>query len=174
MHEKQVAIYLFFINLQWGLFRKNSQRVEVVRYFRGRASSWMFDRTLNAVLPNNLITARRKYEEKLPTTEVTQVNLGLLLLPNSPDFQQNNKTKSCADPASSFPWVRKHQQKTFATFSGFWLLRGWGWVEWIRSKGKFVTKIFSSDKLMNVEWSSKTLWKIMSADDVKVNKNNKK
>ena len=36
-------------------------------------------------------------------------------------------------------------------------------------KGEFETKIFLSD----VEWSSKNLWKIVSAD-VKANKNNKK
>ena len=37
-------------------------------------------------------------------------------------------------------------------------------------KGKFVTKIFFSD---NVEWSSKILWKMISAD-VQANKNTKK
>ena len=37
-------------------------------------------------------------------------------------------------------------------------------------KGKFVTKISFSD---NVEWSSKNLWKMISAD-VKANKNNNK
>ena len=37
-------------------------------------------------------------------------------------------------------------------------------------KGKLVPKIFFSD---NVEWSSKNLWKMISAD-VKANKNNKK
>ena len=36
-------------------------------------------------------------------------------------------------------------------------------------RGKFVTKIFFSD---NVEWSSKNLWKMVSAG-VKANKNNK-
>ena len=38
-------------------------------------------------------------------------------------------------------------------------------------KGKFKTKIFFSDNA--VEWSSKNLWKMISAD-VKANKNNKK
>ena len=47
----------------------------------------------------------RKSEENLSTTEVTQKNLGLPLLPNSPDLHQNNEMKSCADPASSFTWV---------------------------------------------------------------------
>ena len=37
-------------------------------------------------------------------------------------------------------------------------------------KGKFVKKIFLSD---NAEWSSKNLWKMISAD-VKTNKSNKK
>ena len=37
-------------------------------------------------------------------------------------------------------------------------------------KGKFVTKILSSD---NVEWSSKTLWNMISTD-VKAKQNNKK
>ena len=45
-----------------------------------------------------------------------------------------------------------------------------GWVEWIRfKKGKFLTKIFFS---VNVEWSSKKLWEMISAD-VKANKNKK-
>ena len=53
-------------------------------------------------------------------------------------------------------------------------LREWGWgrgggLRKSVKKGKFVTKIFLSD----VEWSSKNLWKMISAD-VKANKNNKK
>ena len=84
-------------------FCKNTQCVEFVGYFRGRAPPWKFDRTVNAGL--TVITARRKSEEKLPTADVVQGNLGLPLLPNSPDLHQNNKMKSCADPASSFPWV---------------------------------------------------------------------
>ena len=59
----------------------------------------------HVVLPNSLISARRKSEKKLPTTKVTQGNLGLLLLPNSPDLHQSNEMKSCADTAPSFPWV---------------------------------------------------------------------
>ena len=34
----------------------------------------------------------------LPTTDVVQGNLGLPLLPNSPELHQNNKIKSYADP----------------------------------------------------------------------------
>ena len=38
--------------------------------------------------------------------------------------------------------MREHQQKTFVSLGGFWLLRGWrGLVESIK-KVKFVTKIF--------------------------------
>ena len=48
------------------------------------------------------------------------------------------------------------------------LAEGVGLSEFVE-KGKFVTKIFFSD---NVEWSSKNLWKMISAD-VKANKNNK-
>ena len=63
--------------------------------------------------------------------------------------------------------IREHQQKTFVRLSGFWQLRsggGEGKVNLLK-KGKFVTKIFFS---YNVEWSSKNLWKMMSAD-VKAN-----
>ena len=42
------------------------------------------------------------------------------------------------------------------------------WVNPLRKEN--LTKIFFSD---NVEWSSKNLWKMISAD-VKANKNNKK
>ena len=51
------------------------------------------------------ITARRKSEEKLPTTEATQGNLRLPLSPNFPDLHQNKKMKSCTDPAAPFPCV---------------------------------------------------------------------
>ena len=54
--------------------------------------------------------------------------------------------------------VREHQQKTFVTFSRFWLLRG---LSESVKKEKFVTKIFFS---VNFEWSSKNLWKMISAD----------
>ena len=37
------------------LFRKISQRVKAVGYFRRRTPSWMFDKILNATLPNNLL-----------------------------------------------------------------------------------------------------------------------
>ena len=36
-------------------FCDNDQRVKAVDYFRKRAPSWMFDRILNATLPNNLL-----------------------------------------------------------------------------------------------------------------------
>ena len=35
------------------LFCGNVQRFKAVRYFRTRATSWMFDRILNATMPNN-------------------------------------------------------------------------------------------------------------------------
>ena len=53
--------------------------------------------------------------------------------------------------------LKEHEQKNLATLSGFWLLRG-----------KLCDKNFFSD---NVEWGSKNLWKIISAD-AKANKNN--
>ena len=64
----------------WGLFCENSQHVEAVSCFRGRAPSCIFDRILKVTLSNNLIIARRRSEEKLSTTGVTQRNLGLLIL----------------------------------------------------------------------------------------------
>ena len=102
IHQKQ-AVSWSAIHLRWGLSCKKSQCVQLVGYLRGRAPPWMFDRTLNAALPNNLLPTRRKSEEKLLTTDIVQGNLGLSLLPNSLDLHQNNKMKSCADPASSFP-----------------------------------------------------------------------
>ena len=68
-------------------------------------------------------------------------------------------------------WLREHWQKTFVTHSGFWPLRGWGGGGLSESvkKGKFLTKISFS---VNVEWSSKKLWKMILAD-VKANKNKK-
>ena len=53
--------------------------------------------------------------------------------------------------------IREHWQKTFIMLSEFLPLKRW--VEWIR------WKILFSD---NVEWSSKNLWKMISAD-VKAN-----
>ena len=66
--------------------------------------------------------------------------------------------------------IREDRQKTFLTLSGFWPLSGWGSFNTSVKKGIFVKKIFFSD---NVEWSSKNLWKMTSAD-VKANKNNNK
>ena len=37
----------------------NNQRLKAAGYFRRRTLSWIFDKTLNATLPNNLIIARR-------------------------------------------------------------------------------------------------------------------
>ena len=39
-------------------------------------------------------------------------------------------------------WLREHQQITFVTLSGFWLLRGLGCLSESVKKGKFLTKIF--------------------------------
>ena len=53
--------------------------------------------------------------------------------------------------------ITEHQQKSFVTLSGFWLLRGLGWEGELSEsikKGKFVTDLFFSD---NVERSSKNL-----------------
>ena len=68
-------------------------------------------------------------------------------------------------------WLRKHRQKPFVTHSGFWPLWGWGGGGWVNQlKKENFWQIFFS---VNVEWSSKKLWKMISAD-VKANKNNKK
>ena len=64
------------------------------------------------------------------------------------EHQQNN-----------FVTLREQQQKTFPTFSGFWLLRGWwgGGLSESVKKGIFRTKICFS------EWSFKIFLKIISA-----------
>ena len=56
-------------------FCGNSQRVKVIGCFHGGAVSLMFDKILNATLP----------EESVSTTRVTQENLQLPLPPNSLD-----------------------------------------------------------------------------------------
>ena len=60
-------------------------------------------------------------------------------------------------------YIKGTSTKTFVKLSALWLLKGGGWgFQWISVKeGKFVTKIFLAD---NFEWSSKNLWKMMSAD----------
>ena len=85
------AFFTNIVNVLRSLFSRKSSIVDV----------WQDS---HVVLPNSLISARRKSQKKLPTTKVTQGSLGLLLLPNSPDLHQNNKMKSCADPAPSFTW----------------------------------------------------------------------
>ena len=57
--------------------------------------------------------------------------------------------------------------KIFVTLSGFWVLRVWGksFSESVK-KRKLLTKIFFSG---NFEWSSKNLWKMMSAGVKKCN-----
>ena len=65
-------------------------------------------------------------------------------------------------------WLRKHRQKTFVTHSGFWLLKGWGWVNPIKMEnfwGSFLFQLMLNEVLNNL--------KMISAD-VKANKNNKK
>ena len=87
-------------HLRWSFFCRKSRCLQTVGYFRRRAPSWMFGRILNATL----IIARRKFEEKLSITWVIQGNLILTLPLNSLDLHQtqNQKMKSCTDPASSF------------------------------------------------------------------------
>ena len=53
----------------------------------------MFDRILNATLPNNFIIAQRS-EEKFSSIGVTQGSLGIPLSPNSPDLHQKNNKMS--------------------------------------------------------------------------------
>ena len=42
------------------LYCGNSQRIKAVGYFRRRGPSWMFDRILNATLPNNYLPLHQK------------------------------------------------------------------------------------------------------------------
>ena len=48
------------------IFGRNSQRVKVVGYFRRRASSWMFGRSLNATLSNNLLQLEKGLKRSFP------------------------------------------------------------------------------------------------------------
>ena len=66
--------------------------------------------------------------------------------------------------------LREHQQKTFVTLSGFWPLSCWEILVNLLKKENSWRKSFFQ---INVEWSSKNLWKMISAD-VKANKNNNK
>ena len=56
----------------------------------------------------------------------------------------------------------EHWQKTFVMLSKFWPLREWGDLGESVKKGKFMTKIFF--QIGNVNWSSKELSKMISAD----------
>ena len=59
----------------------------------------------------------------------------------------------------------EHQQATFAMLCKFWLLRGWvGLIESAQKRNLWWKSFFK----FNVEWSSKKLWKVKTAD-VKVN-----
>ena len=84
-----------------------------------------------------------------------------------------SKTKTHGNSTSSF-WTpqwkfhfffREHQQKTFATLSGFWSLRGWGASANLLKRKICVENIFSDI----FDWSSKNFWKMITAD-VKANK----
>ena len=48
------------------VFGKNSQSVEAIGSFRGRAPSWMFDRILNAAQPNNLLQLEEVLRRSFP------------------------------------------------------------------------------------------------------------
>ena len=67
------------------LFCRISLRLKAAGYFCGRAPTWMLDRILNTTLPNNLIIARIKSEEKLSTNGIKQRNLVFTLVPNFRD-----------------------------------------------------------------------------------------
>ena len=63
----------------------------------------------------------------------------------------------------------EHWQKTFFMLSRFdCSVGGGGGLSDALKKWKFVMKIFFSD---NVEWSSKNLWKMISADVIKTTRN---
>ena len=82
-------------------FAKNSQRVEIIGCFCGRVPS-LFDRTLNAALPKNLLQHRESLKEASHHWGYTR-ECRTPLPPNSPDLHQNNKMKTCTNRASSFP-----------------------------------------------------------------------
>ena len=89
-------------------FCRNNQRLKAAGYFCKRTPSWIFDRILNTVLPNNLIIARRRSEEKLSTNGDKQGNLGLTLPPNFLHYSNTTKAKRQnleLTPRSPFPWV---------------------------------------------------------------------
>ena len=48
-------------------YSQTSARVETVGYFGGRAPSWMFDKTLNATLPNNLLELEESLRRNFPS-----------------------------------------------------------------------------------------------------------
>ena len=87
-------------------FCRNNQRLKAAGYFRKRTPSWIFDRILNTALPNHLIIARRRSEEKLSTNGDKQGNLGLTLPPNFLHYSNTTKAKRQnleLTPRSPFP-----------------------------------------------------------------------
>ena len=45
---------------------QNIKHVQAAVYFYGRAPSWMFDRTLNAILPNHLLEVEEDLKRSFP------------------------------------------------------------------------------------------------------------
>ena len=111
----------------------------------------MFDRTLNATLPNNVLhTARRKSEEKLSTAGITtQRHLGLSLSLNSLDLHQNNKIKSCIDPAFSFSWVTPKTETLEQLWKHFTFLKLCHYFQIPQGPPK-VTSIFNRTKTTTI------------------------
>ena len=63
--EKKLQSSLQFI-CGGAFFCKNSQCVEFVGCFCGRAPLWVFDRTLNPALPNNLLQDKESLKRSFP------------------------------------------------------------------------------------------------------------
>ena len=98
------------------LFCRNSQHVKAVDYFCRRASSYifdrMFDRILNATLPNNLLQLEEGLRRNFPPLELDKgifdspCLLILLIYTSNKEnssTMQVDKTNRCDQWSSSFP-----------------------------------------------------------------------
>ena len=73
------------------LFFGNNQCVEGVGYFRIRPPSVIFDWTLNATLPNNLLYLEEGLKRSFPSLGSHKGILGSPLPPNSLDLHQTTR-----------------------------------------------------------------------------------
>ena len=106
LHTKRILPYLQLkVHLESSqtsvkeLFCRNSQHYKTIGYFHTRAALWMFDRVLNATLPNNLLQLEKSLRmEMLTTTGVT--HLGLPQPANSLDLHQQQEISYQVDKAN--------------------------------------------------------------------------